>query len=96
MVRRGLISVDQEEEVVRLYRSQAHAIKEIMALTGVRSEQTIYRILDSRDIPRQKVRKPVRKVTIGLDAETDEIISKVSPKNLSQWICDMVKRGHKK
>ena len=41
-----LITDEQKEEVKRLYRLQKHTIKQIMKLTGVRSEQTIYVILD--------------------------------------------------
>ena len=88
------ISIDQEKEVVRLYRAQKHTIKQIMSLTGVRSEQTVYRILDSRDIPRLKVRKPTRKISIGLDEKTDEILKRVKPKNVSEWVCKMIKKGY--
>ena len=47
-----LISLEQEEEVVRLYRSEKYTIKQICKMTGVVSEQTIYRILRERNIPK--------------------------------------------
>lgn len=88
------ISIDQEEEVVRLYRAQKHTVKQIMALTGVRSEQTVYRILDERNIPRLKIRKPIRKISICLDYETDEILKRAKPKNVSEWVCKMIVKGY--
>ena len=39
------LSSEQQEDVVRLYRSKKYSIKEILALTGIGSEQTVYRIL---------------------------------------------------
>jgi hypothetical protein len=89
-----MITVDQKRDVVRLYKKQAHTIKEIMALTGVRSEQTIYRILDDNGIPRLKVRKPVRQITICIDRETADILDGEKPKNISEWVCNMIKRGY--
>ena len=77
------ISIDQEEEVVRLYRAQKHTVKQIMALTGVRSEQTIYRILDNR-----------KKISICLDEETDDILKRAKPKNVSEWVCEMIVKGY--
>ena len=87
------ITVEQEEMVVRLYLSQRLTIKQIIAESGVKSEQTIYRILDSRGVPRLKIRKPVRKISINLDMETDELIRQENPKNISSWVCEMVKKG---
>lgn len=85
------ITLEQEEQVVRLYRSNAHTIKEIMHITGVRSEQTIYRILASRNIELIRVRKPVRKVSINFDHEVEQLVKKANPNNLSKWVCDMIK-----
>ena len=53
-----MISIEQEQEVIRLYRGRKHSIKAIMAKTGVRSEQTIYRILSANNVPKQEMRKP--------------------------------------
>ena len=90
-----MINSKQKEEVVRLYREQAHTVKQIMALTGVRSEQTVYRILDERNIPRLKIRKPIRKISICLDEKTDEILRRAKPKNISEWVCEMIIRGYR-
>lgn len=46
------ISLDQEKQMIQLYLS-GKKIKEIMNLTGIKSEQTIYRLLDENNIPRR-------------------------------------------
>lgn len=46
------ISLDQEKQMIQLYLS-GKKIKEIMTITGIRSEQTIYRLLDENNIPRR-------------------------------------------
>lgn len=89
-----LITPEQKEEVKRLYRLQKHTIKQIMKLTGVRSEQTIYVILDEARIPRKVTRKIVKKITVGIDEELNEIIQKETPKNTAEFICNMAKEGY--
>ena len=90
---RILITVDQEEEVTRLYRSQKFKIKDIMKMTGVRSEQTIYRILDAADVPRLKSKAPARKLSVTIDDEVLMLIEQDNPINLSKWICEKIKKG---
>ncbi|MGP1558812.1 MAG: helix-turn-helix domain-containing protein [Prevotella intermedia] len=89
-----LITDEQKEEVKRLYRLQKHTIKQIMKLTGVRSEQTIYVILDEARIPRKVTRKIVKKITVGVDEELNEIIEKEKPKNIAEFVCNMAKEGY--
>ncbi len=67
-----------------------------MELTGVRSEQTIYRILSSHNIPKLRKRKPTRRITIGLDKEAEELIVKANPKNISEFVSEMIKKGYSK
>lgn len=87
------ISNKQIEEVVKLYRSRKYSIKEIIEQTGVRSRQTIYRILDGRDdIQRMRRKRPVRKVSITLDEESYKVINRERPKNLSEWVCSCIKK----
>ena len=52
MARRRSITLDQESRVLSLYKV-GMAIKEIMKETDIKSEQTIYRILDSNGVPRR-------------------------------------------
>lgn len=86
-----MISADKISECERLYREGNHTIKEIMEITGIRSEQTIYRILDAAGIPRRPNRRIALRATISFDEEAAEIIRKENPKNLSEWICNMIK-----
>lgn len=63
-------------------------------MTGIRSEQTIYRILDAAGVPRRPTRETAMKATISFDKQTFEIIDKVRPKNLSEWICNLIKENN--
>lgn len=93
-MRGNKITLEQIEEVVRLYMSKKYSIKEILVQTGVRSEQTIYRILDGRnDIERMRRKSPVKKISITLDEDTNKIIDKTNPKNLSEWVCSCIKKA---
>ena len=94
MARPRCITQGQTEAVIRLYRAQKLTIKQIMDETGVKSEQTIYRILDENDIPRLQQRETVRKASISFDADTWGIIERKAPKNLSKFICDLIKGCH--
>lgn len=89
-----LITDEQKEEVKRLYRLQKHTIKQIMKLTGVRSEQTIYVILDEARVPRFKTREIVKRISVGLDQELYDIIRKEQPKNVAEWVCERTKEGY--
>lgn len=80
---------------VNLYKEGKYKIKEIMALTGIRSEQTVYRILDEEKVPRRPKRETVMKATISLDAGAMDVIEKANPKNLSEFVCEAVKNWGK-
>lgn len=85
------ISSEQQEEVVRLYRSKKYSIKEILELTGVRSEQTIYRIIAGRDdIEMMRRTSPTKKYSVNLDTEAVRVLETVNPRNISQWINDLI------
>ena len=85
------LSSVQIEEVVRLYRSKKYSIKEILALTGVGSEQTIYRIIAGRDdIEMMKRTSPTKKYSVNLDTEAVRVLETVNPRNISQWINDLI------
>ncbi|ATV32545.1 hypothetical protein CUC00_08400 [Prevotella intermedia] len=91
---RNSITEQQKKEVIRLYRLQKYTIKQIMKLTGVRSEQTIYVILDEARVPRFKTREIVKKISVGLDQELYDIIKKEQPKNVAEWVCERAKEGY--
>ena len=85
------LSSEQQEEVVRLYRSKKYSIKEILALTGVGSEQTVYRILAGRDdIEMMRRTSPTKKYSVNLDTEAVRVLETVNPRNISQWINDLI------
>lgn len=86
-----MIKVEQQILCEKLYIEGNHTIKEIMDITGIRSEQTIYRILDAAEIPRRPSRKAVHKISLSIDKDTMEIIKKENPKNISEWICNIIK-----
>ena len=83
-------------QCVRLYKEGVLTIKEIMAKTGIRSEQTIYRILDEAGIPRRPTRPTEWRATISFDKETSDIIGEVRPRSLSAWVCKMIKESYKR
>lgn len=85
------LSSEQQEEVVRLYRSKKYSIKEILALTGIGSEQTIYRIIAGRDdVEMMRRTSPTKKVSVNLDNEAVSVLDIVNPRNISQWINDLI------
>lgn len=84
----------QKAKCIKLYKEGLLTIKKIMAETGIRSEQTIYRILDEAGIPRRPVRPTEYRATISFDKDTAEIIDKVHPCNLSTWVCKMIKEAY--
>lgn len=96
MSRPRSITQGQTEAVIRLYRAQKLTVKQIMAQTGVRSEQTIYRILSANNVPKLKMRKPTRRISVGLDEEAERIIREARPRNISEFVSEMIKRGYGK
>ena len=91
-----MITTDQQLLCEKLYKQGKLTIKQIMAETGIRSEQTIYRILDAANIPRRPNRATVLKKTISFDRETAKILEKHAEGNMSKWICDLIKKYYKK
>lgn len=89
-----MIRQPQKDECIRLYKEGVLTIKEIMEATDIRSEQTIYRILDSANVPRKPVRKTEWRACISFDSEASDIIDEVRPKNLSAWICEIIKEKY--
>ena len=91
-----MIRQPQRDECIRLYQEGVLTIKEIMAETGIRSEQTVYRILDAAGIPRRPSRPTEWRAAISFDKETSDIIDEVRPRNLSAWVCRMIKEAYNK
>lgn len=91
MARRRFITLDQESRVLSLYK-EGMAIKEIMKETGVRSEQTIYRMLDSNGVPRRPKVRGVRKIFVIIEKDVADILEK--EQSVSLYINDAIRFYH--
>lgn len=91
MARRRSITLDQEFRVLSLYKD-GMAIKEIIRETGVRSEQTIYRILDSNDVPRRPKVRGVRKVFVTIEEDVAAILDK--EQSVSLYVNEAIRFYH--
>ena len=78
---------DVREKCAKLFK-QGLAIKDIMHQTGLRSTQTVYRILREGKIPARNTDKKGGKIiTVSLDKEAVRIIKLKKPRNLSNFVC---------
>ena len=91
MARRRSITLDQESRVLSLYKDGI-AIKEIIRETGVRSEQTIYRILDSNGVPRRPKVRGVRKIFVTIEEEVAAILDK--EQSVSLYVYEAIRYYH--
>lgn len=91
MARRRSITLDQESRVLSLYKDGI-AIKEIIKETGVRSEQTIYRILDSNDVPRRPKVRGVRKIFVTIEKDVAAILDK--EQSVSLYVNEAIRFYH--
>ncbi len=91
MARRRSITLDQESRVLSLYK-QGIAIKEIIKETGVRSEQTIYRILDSNGVPRRPKVRGVRKIFVTIEEDVAAILNK--EQSVSLYVNEAIRFYH--
>lgn len=92
MPRGRIITIEQEDKVIALYQKNI-AIKEIMRLTGIKSEQTIYRLLDENGIPRRPKVKCVARVLVGLEEDVAQILEKQT--NISHYVNEAVRYFNK-
>lgn len=91
MARGRSITLDQESRVLSLYK-QGIAIKEIIKETGVRSEQTIYRILDSNGVPRRPKVRGVRKIFVTIEEDVAAILDK--EQSVSLYVNEAIRFHH--
>ena len=68
MARRRSITQIQESRVLSLYKV-GMAIKEIMKETDIKSEQTIYRILDSNGVSRRPKVNGVKRILVMIEED---------------------------
>ena len=88
MARRRSITLDQKSRVLSLYKDGI-AIKEIIRETGVRSEQTIYRILDSNGVPRRPKVNAVKKILVMIEEDVAAILDK--EQSVSLYVNDAIR-----
>ena len=91
MARRRSITLDQESRVLSLYKD-GMAIKEIMKETDIKSEQTIYRILDSNDVPRRPKVRGVRKIFVTIEEDVADILDK--GQSVSLYVNEAIRYYH--
>jgi hypothetical protein len=68
------------------------AIKEIMKETDIKSEQTIYRILDSNDVPRRPKVRDVRKIFVTIEEDVADILDK--EQSVSLYVNEAIRYYH--
>jgi hypothetical protein len=68
------------------------AIKEIMKETDIKSEQTIYRILDSNDVPRRPKVRGVRKIFVTIEEDVAAILDK--EQSVSLYVNEAIRFYH--
>lgn len=88
MPRGRSITLEQEDKVLALYELGV-SIKEIIKETGVKSEQTIYRILDDNNVPRRPKLKVAGRVLITVEEEVAEMLKK--QKNVSRYVNEAIR-----
>lgn len=91
MARRRSITLDQESRVLSLYKD-GMAIKEIMKDTEIKSEQTIYRILDSNGVPRRPKVRGVRKIFVTIEEDVAAILNK--EQSVSLYVNEAIRYYH--
>ena len=80
-----------EENVIELYRKKT-PITKIVAATGV-SLVGVYKILSDFNIPLHSGQKTFRH-SVMFDAETEKLLQKANPANISAWVCEQIKENH--
>lgn len=91
MARRRSITLDQESRVLSLYKD-GMAIKEIIRETGVRSEQMIYRILDSNGVPRRPKVNGVKRILVMIEEDVAAILNK--EQSVSLYVNEAIRYYH--
>lgn len=85
-MRPRLISLEQEKQMIQLYLS-GEKIKKIMTITGIKSEQTVYRLLDENNIPRRP-KIELKKISFFANKEVLSILQ--GKEDLSSFINEAI------
>ena len=93
MARPRSISEKQIALLLELYADDT-PIKEIIRRTDIKSEQTIYRLLDANRVPRKPKKRCPLKMTVSFedDVEMDVLEHK---ENVSAFVCECIRKARK-
>lgn len=86
-----MIQEGQKQLCIQLYKEGNLSIKEIMLRTGIRSSQSVFRIVTKAGIPLHR-RYVARRASITFDEETWRIIEREKPGNLSKFVCEAIRK----
>lgn len=93
MARPRSITENQIASLLILYAADT-PIKEIMRLTGIKSEQTIYRLLDANDISRRPKKRCPIKMTISFQDDVElDILENAG--NVSTFVCECIRKARR-
>lgn len=93
MPRGRTITIEQEQYVLALYNKGGVGIKDIMKLTNIKSEQTIYRLLDQNRVPRRPKLNGVAKIFVTIEEDVRLILKQQS--NISLYINNAIRHYDK-
>lgn len=94
MVRPRSITDEQIVSLLILYADNV-PIKEIMKRTGIKSEQSIYRLLDEKNIPRKPRKRCPLKLTVSFEDDVEQDILEHRD-NVSAFVCECIRKARSK
>lgn len=93
MPRGKSLSPYQESKVLELYQQSDISLKEIMRQTGIKSPDTIYRLLDEKNIPRRHGLEGTQK-SFYIEKDVLDILNQQS--NASRYVNEAVRYYHQR
>lgn len=91
MARPRSITPEQVSSLLILYADDV-PIKEIMRLTGIKSEQTIYRLLDENKVKRKPKKNCSIKRCISFEADVElDVVEHAG--NVSAFVCECIRKA---
>ncbi len=88
-----MITEQQKQQCIALYKEGECSIREIMKRTGIGSSQSVYRILEKAGVTLQRP-NDTRRASITFDEEAWRIIERKQPRNLSKFVCKAIKQTY--
>lgn len=91
MARPRSVTSEQIASLLIMYADNI-PIKEIMRRTGIKSEQTIYRLLDENGVKRKPKKRCPIKMTISFEEDVEMDIIEHSG-NVSAFVCECIRKA---